>query len=100
MAAALLALVALPTGAYAQDVAAGEHIAKTWCAGCHVVGSEVHKPANDAIPSFSSVAKMDSTTATSLEVFLTTPHGRMPDYSLSRNEIRNVSAYILSLRGK
>ena len=53
---------------------------------------------NDAVPSFVSVARMDSTTTTSLEVFLSTPHGRMPDYSLSRHDIANVSAYILSLR--
>jgi len=86
--------------ARAQDVDAGERIAKTWCAGCHVVDAKNRKTANDAIPSFSSIAKMSSTTSTSLEVFLSTPHGRMPDYSLSRNEIRNVSSYILSLRGK
>jgi hypothetical protein len=29
---------------------------------------------------------------------LATPHARMPDYALSRNDIANVSAYILSLR--
>jgi hypothetical protein len=41
---------------------------------------------------------MSSTTEAGLAAFLSTPHGKMPDYSLSRNEIRNVSAYILSLR--
>jgi len=33
-----------------------------------------------------------------LEVFLQTPHGRMPDLHLSRDEIDDVSAYILSLK--
>jgi mono/diheme cytochrome c family protein len=41
---------------------------------------------------------MKSTTEMSLAAFLTTPHGRMPNFSLSRAEIRDVSAYILSLR--
>ena len=38
------------------------------------------------------------TTRLSLTVFLSTPHHRMPDYSLTRQEIANVSAYILSLK--
>ncbi|HWC62361.1 MAG TPA: c-type cytochrome [Rhizomicrobium sp.] len=96
MAGALTAIAA--NAATAQDIAAGEHIATTWCAGCHQVGKEQPGARNDAVPSFVSVAKMSSTTATSLQVFLSTSHGKMPDYSLSRNEIRNVSAYILSLR--
>ncbi len=53
---------------------------------------------NDAVPSFSSIAQIGSITQTSLEVFLSTPHARMPDYSLTRDEIRDVSTYILSLR--
>jgi len=40
------------------------------------------------------------TTALSLSVFLQTPHHRMPDYALSRNEIADLVAYILSLRGR
>jgi hypothetical protein len=34
----------------------------------------------------------------SLHAFLSTPHHRMPDYSLSRQEIADISAYILSLK--
>jgi hypothetical protein len=40
---------------------------------------------------------MASTTSTSLNAFLSTPHPSMPDYALSRQEIADVSAYILSL---
>lgn len=84
--------------AFAQDVEAGHQIAKTWCAGCHLVGREDQKIASDATPSFVSVAKMKATTITGLEVFLSTPHTRMPDYTLTRDEMRDVSAYILSLK--
>lgn len=84
--------------AFAQNVEAGGQIAKTWCAGCHLIGRTDQKIANDATPSFASIARMNSTTSTSLEVFLSTPHAKMPDYTLTRDEIRNVSAYIMSLR--
>lgn len=95
----LAGFVASLSGAAAQNPDDGERIAKTWCAGCHRVdGPSPGAQRTDAIPSFSSIAQMNSTTQTSLEVFLSTPHARMPDYSLTREEIRNVSAYILTLR--
>jgi mono/diheme cytochrome c family protein len=94
-----LALLLGAHNAFAQDVGAGETIAKTWCAGCHEVSANGPKSRSDATPpSFLSVANMSSTTAMSLSAFLSTSHPRMPDYTLSRNDIANVSAYILSLR--
>ena len=93
-----IAATLMTTAVQAQDVPAGEKIAQVWCSGCHQVNSGRLETRNDAVPSFLSVEQMDSTTATALAAFLSTSHGRMPDYSLSRIEIRNVSAYILSLR--
>lgn len=83
----------------AQNRANGEAIAKTWCAGCHVIdGASPPSGRSDAIPSFSAVANMSSTTTTSLRVFLSTPHARMPDYNLTQREIADVSEYILGLK--
>ena len=84
--------------AHAQDVTAGHQLAAAWCAGCHQVEKTVRGPINDAVPSFVSIAKMPSATQTSLTVFLMTPHPSMPNYTLSRKEISDVIAYILSLR--
>ena len=95
---ALATQVILPSPALAQNPANGETIARTWCAGCHRVEGDGPRMENDAVPSFSSIAQMSSTTQTSLIVFLSTPHARMTDYNLTREEIRDVSAYILSLR--
>lgn len=83
------------------DVANGAQLARTWCANCHVVGrADASTPATgDAVPTFASIAAMPSTTALSLRVYLQTPHGRMPDFALSRSETSDVIAYILSLRG-
>ena len=84
--------------AQAQDVEAGRRLAQTWCSGCHRIDGENAKIQNDAVPSFTSIAQMPSTTTMSLSAFLRTPHSRMPDYALTQIEIENVSAYILSLR--
>ena len=99
IAAAACALIALPAGAQeGGDRLAGHELATRWCGNCHVVDPSQQRQAIDAVPTFAAVAAMKSTTAMSLQVFLSTPHGPMPDYSLSRAEIANVSAYILSLR--
>jgi cytochrome c len=94
---AVITAIFMTSAVQAQDISAGKQIAQTWCSGCHQVDRQERKTGNDAVPSFPSVAQMNSTTAMSLSAFLSTPHGRMPDYALSRTEIQNVSAYILSL---
>jgi|JI10StandDraft_1071094.scaffolds.fasta_scaffold165184_3 mono/diheme cytochrome c family protein len=97
---AMSCVLAATSHVQAQDVGAGERMAQTWCSNCHVVDAAQQKAGNDGVPSFPSIARRASTTQMSLTVFLSTPHGRMPDYSLTRTEIGNVAAYILSLRDK
>ncbi len=98
LAAALLAWPAsgqVPTG----DPQAGRELARTWCASCHAVELRPAQ-AGDAVPGFSAIAAMPSTTAMSLTAFLQTPHGRMPNFQLSRQQVDDAVAYILSLRGR
>lgn len=76
----------------------GHELAARWCASCHMIDKTAQPRATDAVPSFAAIAAMPSTTTASLAVFLATPHGQMPDYALSRADIANISAYILSLR--
>ncbi len=83
--------------AAAQDIGNGESISRQWCANCHQVDRSSPR-GSDAVPSFPAIARMPSTTEMSLAAFLSSSHGRMPDYSLTRQEIRDVSAYIVSLR--
>jgi hypothetical protein len=52
----------------------------------------------NSAPTFLSIARMKSTTEASLAAFLTAPHGRMPDIFLNREDIQDISGYILSLR--
>jgi len=75
----------------------GRALAQVWCSGCHVIdGSET--TARDVVPSFAAVAAMKSTTVLSLSVFLQTPHGKMPDWRLTHQQIDDVVTYIMSLR--
>ncbi len=92
----LLATAVFNLPAAAQDVTSGFHLAKRSCGGCHEIGKV---PVQNAVsPPFAAIARMPSTTEMSLNAFLSTPHHRMPDYILTRQEIADVSAYILSLR--
>jgi len=94
------ALAGLPPALAQQagDPAAGRRLAERWCSGCHVIGPGASGPASDAVPTFPAVARMGSTTEMSLRAFLQTPHPRMPNFQLSRQETDDVVAYILSLR--
>ncbi len=89
----LSTLAAQPAG----DTGAGRRLADTWCSSCHVVGPGAQRGASNGAPTFTAIAHMKSTTPMALRVFLQTPHSRMPDLHLSRSNIDDLSAYILSL---
>ncbi|MBU6499054.1 MAG: hypothetical protein KGJ41_00050 [Rhodospirillales bacterium] len=82
------------------DAAMGHQLATTWCSACHVVAPDQAHAMVDGTPTFSAIAAMKSTTVLSLRVFLQTPHGKMPNLQLSRNETDDLISYILSLRKK
>jgi mono/diheme cytochrome c family protein len=97
---AILPAMADTAGPVHPDVAEGDRLAHTLCINCHVV--DTHGPAirTDRVPSFSWIANQEGLTPTTLPIWLSKSHERMPDFSLTRDEIREVSAYILSLRRK
>ena len=79
------------------DVQNGREIAERWCAACHDVSSE-QRSGNPDVPSFVAIARSSAEDAGRLEHFLTDPHPVMPNMNLTREEIRDIVAYILSLR--
>jgi len=100
---ALLLWIAWPAGAGAQelgDIAAGRRLSQTWCSSCHLVAPDVDRAVSNGVPTFVGVARDPSVTALSLRVFLQTPHAGMPDLHLSRSEVDDLAAYVLSLRSK
>ena len=80
------------------DAAAGRDFARAVCAECHGVEvGDLISPNPDA-PTFRRVAAVPGMTAIAIRVILNNPHRRMPDLILTRDEIRDVAAYILTLK--
>ena len=98
--AALAAVLTLSDlSAHAQEVAAGHDLARRVCVACHVVdGERPSRPLIAGAPAFRAVANTPGMTAAALHVFLTTTHAKMPNLILKPEEMRDVIAYILSLR--
>jgi mono/diheme cytochrome c family protein len=82
------------------DAEAGRALAQRWCASCHMIDPGHGTAAATGVPTFAGIAGMPSTTALALRAFLRTPHQRMPDLHLTNQEIDDVSAYILGMRGR
>ncbi|MEX6508416.1 cytochrome c [Jiella sp. M17.18] len=79
------------------DPAEGRRIAERWCAGCHVVSPNQTSASADVL-TFKAIAKKAGDHPESLEAFLADPHPVMVDISLTQREIRDLVAYIASLR--
>jgi mono/diheme cytochrome c family protein len=83
------------------DARAGEELSRQVCTACHVVAADQREPRhNFGAPDFVDIADAPAVTATSLAAFLRTPHPSMPNLILSSDEMRDVIAYILSLRSR
>lgn len=95
----LQTLVAFPAHAFVADAARGQVIANRWCAACHLVSPDQTTASSD-VPSFASIARKKKLTAAELATFLSFSHPKMPDMSLTRNEIADIVAYIRSLDQK
>lgn len=80
------------------DVAEGATLAHTLCINCHVVEANGPLVRTDRVPSFTWVAQQPGSTTETITGWLSTSHERMPDFTLTRSEIRQLTAYILSLR--
>jgi mono/diheme cytochrome c family protein len=79
------------------DPQAGFEYAQTTCAPCHAIGEE--KSPNPSAPSFKDAANTPGMTPTALMVWLQSAnHPTMPNITIRGQELRNVVAYILSLK--
>lgn len=82
------------------DVEAGEAYAEEVCAACHAVqAGDLESPLFEALP-FQEVADTPGMTELALTVWLQTSHPTMPNIVLEQDDMRNVVAYIRSLKGE
>ena len=94
LAACLLAGV-FAAPARAGDAANGLKLSGIWCSACHVVAADQIQ-ASVAAPTFADIARR-AKGPKPLTLFLTQPHGQMPNMTLSQPEIADIVAYIFSL---
>ena len=95
-----LAAVTAVQAQHIGDIRQGRQLALDVCASCHPVraGQTQSSPLATA-PSFKEIANMPGMTAAALNFWLTAHvHPTMPLLILSSQQVRDVSAYILSLR--
>ena len=80
------------------DAQRGRTVAERACASCHAIalGSETTRGSD--VPSFAAIAKREKVSAEYLAGRIIIPHPPMPDTSLTVREIRDVIAYILSVK--
>ena len=95
-------LFLLPLAAAAQeperkverpDPQNGAVLAQRWCGTCHIVSKDQTK-AIDGVPSFAAIAQRGDLSGEQLAFTLLNPHPAMPTMTLTRNEARDLAAYI------
>jgi mono/diheme cytochrome c family protein len=83
------------------DTANGQALAQSLFTGCHVVTGEAAGASISAdVPTFSAIAKREGQTAERIAGRIVLPHPPMPQVQLSRDEIADLSTYIMSLKSE
>ena len=80
------------------DPQAGFDYAKRVCSVCHAISAE--QSPNPKAPRFREVADTPGITGTALRVWMETSHPTMPNIIVEKDDMLNVIAYILSLKGR
>jgi mono/diheme cytochrome c family protein len=94
-----LAAVTAVQAQHVGDIRQGRRLAVDVCASCHAVRAGQTQSPLATAPSFKEVANTPGMTAAALNFWLTAHvHPTMPLLILSSQQVRDVSAFILSLR--
>lgn len=100
---ALLALLGASTSGAGPvtprpDPAKGRALAERVCIACHVVSQHATSTVAADVPSFSAIANKPGQSMEAIAGRIVIPHPPMPAIALSREEIVDVVAYIMTLR--
>lgn len=80
------------------DPAHGQDLATRLCSNCHLVGTSQQEHANVDIPSFREIANKGGQTEGSVMANIMLPKHPMPTIPLTKSEVGDLAAYIISLR--
>ena len=80
------------------DAQRGRELAERLCTNCHNVKVEQTGPVRTDVPGFPSIANRAGVTAEGLAGRIIIPHPAMPGVQLTVRELRDIVAYILSLK--
>jgi mono/diheme cytochrome c family protein len=80
------------------DPVQGKALAERLCTNCHLVGSAQQSRANADVPSFHEIGNREGQTAGAITAHIILPKHPMPQISVTKSELADLSAYILSLR--
>ena len=95
----LFASLALAGVTSQPDPVQGKILAEKLCTNCHLVGSaQQQQPANADVPSFHEIADREGQTAGAITARIMLPKHPMPQIPLTKAELADLAAYILSLR--
>jgi len=98
---AVMIFAALPAVAqplHTLDIANGEALAQRLCVNCHQIKPDAAGTMLSDVPGFSEVANRPGMTREKIEAYVLSPHPAMPTIQFSREELTDISAYIMSLR--
>ena len=82
------------------DPARGREVSESLCSTCHIVDADPGNVAKSDISSFFSIANKSGQSRERLAGAIIFPHPAMPTVSFTNSELRDVIAYIMSLRVK
>ena len=80
------------------DPVHGQELAARLCSNCHLVGTSEQEHANVDIPSFKEIANKEGQTEGSIMASILLPKHPMPTIPLTKSEVDDLAAYIMSLR--
>jgi S1-C subfamily serine protease len=89
-------IVLHPGAAVAADAARGKEVAVQWCQSCHQVGPEL--PMRGPGPPFSPIANDLRFTEDFIKDWVVHPHASMPNFNFGEGTLKDIVAYIFSLR--
>ena len=81
------------------DPVHGKVLSEKLCTNCHLIGSaQQQQSANADVPSFHELANREGQTAGAITARIMLPKHPMPQIPLTKAELADLAAYILSLR--